>query len=92
MLSNGEFVVSAKAIKRYGHVLDAMNAGRMPAFVTGGFVGAINSTRANTHAPSVNVNVSSSQNAQIGQQVATAVSRAFANEVPDSFRRTGERW
>jgi len=38
-LSDGEFVVNAKMAKKYGDLLTALNAGRLPAFATGGFVG-----------------------------------------------------
>lgn len=40
-LSNGEFVVRAAMAKRYGPLLEAINAGRwqLPAFATGGGVG-----------------------------------------------------
>ncbi len=42
-LSNGEFVSTAKATAKYGPVLEAMNADRLPAFVAGGYVGNDNS-------------------------------------------------
>ncbi len=36
MLSDGEFVVNARATRRYGGLLAAINAGRVPAFAEGG--------------------------------------------------------
>ena len=39
-VSNGEFVVNAKATKANLGLLHALNSGRMPAFATGGVVGS----------------------------------------------------
>jgi hypothetical protein len=39
-LSNGEFVLRASAVRKWGvNALQALNAGRMPAFASGGLVG-----------------------------------------------------
>ncbi|WP_160195438.1 phage tail length tape measure family protein [Microvirga sp. BSC39] len=38
-LSNGEYVVNAKATKQHRDLLDAMNFGKFPGFAKGGFVG-----------------------------------------------------
>lgn len=40
LLSNGEFIVSAKAAGRHRAVLEAINSGRVARFATGGLVGA----------------------------------------------------
>jgi hypothetical protein len=41
-VSNGEYVVRAAAVRRLGHgVLDSINRGVLPAFATGGLVGAL---------------------------------------------------
>jgi len=39
-LSNGEFVVNAKATARNRHLLEAINAGALPGYARGGMVGA----------------------------------------------------
>lgn len=39
-LSNGEFVVNAKATARNRHLLEAINAGSLPGYATGGMVGS----------------------------------------------------
>lgn len=89
MLSNGEFVVNAKATRRYAHLLDAINGGRAPACAAGGFVGAINSTRANTYAPSINVSVSGgNQQGKLAQDIASRIRSTLDRTRPDSFRRT----
>ena len=41
-LSNGEFVVNAKATSRNRHLLEAINAGGLPGYATGGMVGGDN--------------------------------------------------
>ncbi|MBS3980840.1 MAG: phage tail length tape measure family protein [Rhodobacteraceae bacterium] len=41
-LSNGEFVVNAKATARNRHLLEAINAGSLPGYATGGMVGGDN--------------------------------------------------
>ena len=38
MLSNGEFVVNAKATRKYGNLLHAINSGQIPQFAEGGAV------------------------------------------------------
>ena len=41
-LSNGEFVMRAKSVDKYGRgFMEAINSGRIPAFAQGGFVGGI---------------------------------------------------
>lgn len=44
-LSNGEFVMNAKATKEYAPLLEAMNADRLPAFAAGGYVAGQRSAR-----------------------------------------------
>lgn len=48
-LSNGEYVIKAAAVKRYGKALfDQLNGMRLPAFATGGAVGTSTATRSGT--------------------------------------------
>ena len=44
MLSNGEFVVNAKATRKYGNLLHAINSGRIPAFADGGAVSSMSTS------------------------------------------------
>jgi len=53
LLSNGEFVSTAKATSKYRPMLEAMNAGTLPRFAQGGIVGA-----APANVPFAPVNVS----------------------------------
>lgn len=46
MLSNGEYVVRAAATKRNRALLDAINAGKVPRFASGGVVGSLTAMRA----------------------------------------------
>lgn len=39
-LSNGEFVMNAKAAKAYGPLLEALNKGGLPGYASGGWVGS----------------------------------------------------
>lgn len=39
LLSNGEFVINAKAARRFLPLLEAINTGKVPGFATGGIVG-----------------------------------------------------
>lgn len=45
-LSNGEFVMNARATAKYRGMLDAMNAGNLPTFSTGGAVSPLKTTKA----------------------------------------------
>lgn len=47
-LSNGEYVVNARATKQNRALLDAINSGRLPAFADGGLVGRVPSIPAAT--------------------------------------------
>lgn len=85
MASNGEYMVNAKATRRYLPLLDAINSGKAPAFATGGIVGG---NFANTYAPSVSVHVGSGQDARVARQIADAVGQALDSRRPDTFRRS----
>lgn len=41
MLSNGEYVINARATKQNRALLDAINSGKLPAFADGGLVGRV---------------------------------------------------
>ena len=89
-LSDGEFVVNAKATAKHRGLLEAVNSGkRLPAFAGGGFVGMSNYAPSSTYSPSVSVNVSGgSRDATFAQQIADHVGNALAaNARPDGFRR-----
>ena len=45
MLSNGEFVVNAKATRKYGNLLHAINSGQIPQFAEGGAVNSMSTSR-----------------------------------------------
>lgn len=92
MLSNGEFVVNAKATAANRPVLEAINAGKAPRFATGGIVSrsAFSSTTNN------NINVSAAstgdprRDRQFGDMLAGKI--AAAVNPPDTFRRSeGQR-
>ena len=84
-LSDGEFVVNARATARHRDLLEAINTGRMPAFATGGLVGGKGITMPTTAnavppqvitiAPAITVNAASGtpqQNADLAAQTAKA--------------------
>lgn len=85
MASNGEYMVNAKATRKYLPLLDAINSGKAPAFATGGIVGG---NFANTYAPSVSVHVGNGQDARVARQIADAVGQALDSRRPDTFRRS----
>lgn len=88
MLSDGEFVVNAKATKRNRAALEAINSGRVPAFASGGVVGR--NSFASTYAPSLNINVAgsgnASQDAQLASLIAGHVDKSLQKNKPDGFR------
>ncbi|MEX0404058.1 phage tail tape measure protein [Aquibium sp. LZ166] len=90
MLSDGEFVVNAKATKKHRAALEAINSGKAIGLASGGFVGG---SYANTYAPSLNINVAGSgnarQDAQLAGMIADTVDRTLkANQPRDGFRRS----
>lgn len=94
MLSDGEFVVNAKATKRHRAALEAINSGKTLALAAGGIVHGGNF--ANTYAPSLAINVNGSgnprQDTQLASMIADHVNRALKANRPDTFRRTeGQR-
>lgn len=96
MLSNGEFVVNAKATGKHGALLEMINSGKAPRFAVGGLVGGTSLAHATTYAPSTTINVSGSgnpkQDARFAGQVADAVGAALAqHQRPDTFRRNSQQ-
>lgn len=88
MLSDGEFVVNAKATKKHRAALEAINSGKTIGLASGGFVGG---SFANTYAPSLAINVAGSgnarQDAQLAGMIADTVDRTLkANQSRDGFR------
>jgi hypothetical protein len=95
-LSNGEYVVNAKAAGKHARLLDAINSGRAPRFAVGGFVGGDSFASAMTYAPSTSINIAGSGNARqdatLAQQAGDAVAKALAAHFrPDSFRRNDQQ-
>lgn len=93
MLSDGEFVVNAKATKKHRAALEAINAGRVPALATGGIVGRNMFAPSSTYAPSLAINVTGSgdprQDRNFANLIADHVDRALkANQPKDTFRRS----
>ena len=88
MLSNGEFVVNAKATAANRPVLEAINAGKAPRFATGGIVSrsAFSSTTNNN----INVSAASTGNVRQDRQFADMLAGKIASAVnpPDTFRRS----
>ena len=88
MLSNGEFVVNAKATAANRPVLEAINAGTAPKFATGGIVSrsAFSSTTNNN----INVSAASTGNVRQDRQFADMLAGKIASAVnpPDTFRRS----
>jgi hypothetical protein len=71
MLSDGEYVVNARATAKHRALLEAINSGRVPAFAHGGSVGGgDNVTRimpaANGNSPAVTVNAPITVNGSAG--------------------------
>lgn len=88
MLSNGEFVVNAKATAANRPVLEAINAGKAPRFATGGIVSrsAFSSTTNNN----INVSAASTGNVRQDRQFADMLAGKIAAAVnpTDTFRRS----
>ena len=40
LVSNGEFVMNAESVRRYGPLIEALNAGALPGFADGGAIGS----------------------------------------------------
>jgi tape measure domain-containing protein len=95
-LSDGEYVVNAKAAGKHARLLEAINSGRAPRFAVGGFVGGDSFASAMTYAPSTSINIAGSGNARqdatLAQQAGDAVSAALAKHFrPDTFRRNDQQ-
>lgn len=88
-LSRGEFVMSAKAVGRYGvnffeQLNNNLSGGMMPAFASGGFVGGASVINNTTSNQPINVYVqgggSREQNQQTGNQIARAITMRMERE------------
>ena len=92
MLSDGEYVVNAKATKRHRAALEAINSGRMPAFAMGGIVRGSTFAPSTTFAPSMAFHVTGSgnqkQDAALAGMIADQVDRTLTKHKPDGFRRS----
>lgn len=80
MLSNGEFVVNARAASRNRALLEAMNSGGLPGFAAGGSVGRGSATGASGQAVTVDVRVKVDNDGNL-QAFVDRVSRDRAVEV-----------
>lgn len=89
MLSDGEFVVNAKATKKNRAALEAINSGKVPAFAKGGIVAGSNFASSSTYAPVINVSANGlpGGNSMAGQ-IASKVSQTLDHAKPDTFRKT----
>lgn len=83
-LSNGEYVVNAKAAGKHGALLAAINEGKVPRLAMGGSVGI--GSIASTYSPTVNIS-----GMQDANRIAAKVGQAIAANAPDSFRRNREQ-
>jgi len=88
MLSNGEFVINAKATRQHRQLLEAVNSGRVPAFAAGGMVGG---SLSSTYAPSLAINVQGSGNPKQDRALADMIAdqvdaKLKANSGQGSFR------
>lgn len=88
MLSNGEFVVNAKATKKNRTALEAINSGRVPAFAKGGLVGG-SFANSNSYAPVINMSSNGLPGGNaMASEIAKAVGKALDHAKPDTFGRT----
>ncbi|MFE3837540.1 hypothetical protein [Pseudogemmobacter sonorensis] len=79
MLSDGEYVVNAKATRKHLALLEAINSGRVRGLAAGGMVG---STRlSSTYAPSLNISVQGSGNPVQDQRLADLVAKEVQRHV-----------
>lgn len=92
LASDGEYMVNAKATKKHRRLLDAINAGHVPALAAGGIVHGGTFAPSQTYAPSLAINVHGSgngrQDAQLASMIADHVDRSLRANQPDSFRRS----
>lgn len=99
LLSNGEFVVNAKAAGQHGQLLQAINSGRVPRFANGGPVGVSlpspsSLRRSGGAAPVVNINNHTGQqvsqstgpNGEVNIDIGAAVDAALAQRMGGSGR------
>jgi tape measure domain-containing protein len=99
-LSDGEYVVNAKATRKHRALLEAINSGRTPHFAAGGAVGGSNVSRLTTAAnfngspvtiaPVINMNATGGtpeQNADLAKQTSKAIEGSIRGLVADELRR-----
>ncbi|WP_161138799.1 D-alanyl-D-alanine carboxypeptidase family protein [Propylenella binzhouense] len=83
-LSNGEFVVNAKATRRNRALLDAINSGNVPAFAAGGFVGSAPAIRS----PALSAPRGGDQNITIAPRIDVRVEGGSRG--PDADKKLGD--
>lgn len=87
MLSDGEFVVNAKATKKHRAVLEAINSGKAPMLASGGIVSR--NAFSNVYSPSLNINVAGSGNQRQDARLADRIADRVNDTLPkDPFRRS----
>jgi tape measure domain-containing protein len=95
MLSDGEFVVNARATKKHRAALEAINAGRAPALASGGLASRNLFAPSSTYAPRLSINVAGSgnpgQDSRLATAIAEEVDRTLTKHKPDSFRRSDQQ-
>lgn len=91
MLSNGEFVMSAKAVKKWGvGFMERLNSGfqsATPSFAGGGYVGATTNDYSSSWAPTIIVNVPQGNSNPSAVKVAAEQGARQALQVLDRQRR-----
>lgn len=89
MLSDGEFVVNAKATKKNRRALEMINSGRVPAFAKGGIVGGSSFASNSVYSPTINVSANGLPGGNaMANQIAKTVSNTLDDRRPDTFGKT----
>lgn len=87
MLSDGEFVVNARATRKHRAALEAINAGKAPMLASGGIVSR--NAFSNVYSPSLNINVAGSGNQRQDARLADRIADRVNDTLPqDPFRRS----
>lgn len=93
MLSNGEYVIRAEAVRRIGiGALNRLNTGSHPRFAMGGFVGrlpAMSFARNDNAAPPVTININARMSQDEARQTGAQVARAWRAEMGRQVRMGG---
>ncbi|WP_152529629.1 hypothetical protein [Aliihoeflea sp. 2WW] len=93
MLSDGEYVVNAKATRQHGALLEAINSGGVRGFAAGGPVGGNSyigapSTRNTTYAPNITINQQSSGDPRMDREHAEATANTIRAMVQSEIAET----